>query len=356
MHHATSILATALTVVGASITTCSAGDALPADMIAIHMEQHGPAEGLRQVRLPLPKPLAGEVLVRVRAAGVNPVDWRIRSGSLGDFPRRPPLVLGYDLAGDVAAHGDGVTGPAIGTPVYAMLPLDRPGSYAEYVAISADLVVAKPKRLTYAQAAAVPLPALTAYQGLVTIAELKAGQTVLIHGSAGGVGHFAVQIAKALGAQVIATGSDYNADFIRALGADRFINYRTERFDALVRDADVGFDIVGGETLQRTYSTVRRGGIVVSCLDTPQESDVKHLGVRAVRVQVEPSPTRLAAIGAWIDAGRITPDINRVSPPAEVAAAHLQSESMRTRGRIILDFGGANGGAVAVDAARPSAP
>src|SRR5688572_11020301 len=211
-------------------------------MKAVSFTQFGDSSVLRYADLPTPAPAAGEVLVRVRAASVNPADWKVRRGARSRGPLTSPMIPGYDVAGDVVAVGAGVTAFKTGDAVYAMTPLGRGGAYAQFVSVPSANVAAKPQRADYIHAAAVPLAALTAWQALFEVAKIAAGQTVVVHGGAGGVGHFAVQFAKAQGAKVIATASARNGDYLRDIGADEAIDYQSTQFENAIKDADVVFD------------------------------------------------------------------------------------------------------------------
>ncbi|NEQ25679.1 MAG: NADP-dependent oxidoreductase, partial [Microcoleus sp. SIO2G3] len=236
-------------------------------MKAVRIHSHGGPEVLHYEDAPRPIATEGEVLVRVHAAGVNPFDWRVRSGEIPKTSQLP-MILGWDVSGVVEEVGSGVTNFKVGDAVYALPNYRRQGAYAEYIAIDATEVAAKPTSLTHILAAAVPLAGLTAWQSLFDAAELKPGQTVLIHGAAGGVGSFAVQFAKLKGAYAIATASARNQEFLRELGADKVIDYQATRFEEVVGDVDVILDLIGGETQERSWQVLKQGGILLEFVPT----------------------------------------------------------------------------------------
>ncbi|MEV0211179.1 NADP-dependent oxidoreductase [Streptomyces sp. NPDC050788] len=309
-------------------------------MRAISQDDLGGPEVLKQVELPRPEPRTNEVLVRIRAAGVNPTDWKHRA--TGGFLGRPPYVLGWDVSGVVEAVGIGVAHFKPGDEVYGMLsyPFGH-GSHAEYVAAPARWFAHKPASVDHTQAGALPLVSLTAWQALVENAGLQPGQRVLIHAAAGGVGHVAVQIAKARGAHVIGTASAGKHEFLRGLGADETIDYRETDFAEAVKDVDVVLDTIGGDTGMRSLRVLRPGGIVVSIIpmgssDFPDEAE--RLGVRALRMLVDASRSGLEAITELVEAGRLRPEIAGTFPLAEASEAHRQGETNRTAGKLVLLF------------------
>ncbi len=312
-------------------------------MKAVRMHAYGGPEVLRYEDAPKPSPGPGEVLVRVHATGINPVDWKIREGHMAKaYPRPLPLILGWDLSGVVEELGDGVTEFAVGDEIFSRPDSSRDGAYAEYIVIRAREVARKPATLDHVHAAAVPLAALTAWQALFdavspyTGAGLAAGQTVLIHAAAGGVGTFAVQLAKWKGARVIGTGSAGNAEFLRELGVDTFIDYTTTRFEDVARDVDVVFDTVGGETQARSWQVLRKGGVLVSIVGAPAADKAKEQGVRAGGVVIQPNARQLTEIAKLIDAGKVKPILAKVMPLSQAREAHELSQTGHTRGKIVL--------------------
>ncbi|MEV8089421.1 NADP-dependent oxidoreductase [Streptomyces nigra] len=307
-------------------------------MRAISQNVLGGPEVLHEVRLERPAPGPNQVLVRVRAAGVNPTDWKHRAtgGFLGD----PPFVLGWDVSGVVEATGIGVAAFAPGDEVFGMLPYPYGhGSHAEYVIAPVRALTHKPSVIDHTQAGALPLVSLTAWQALVEHAELRPGQRVLIHAAAGGVGHAAVQIAKARGAYVIGTASAGKHGFLREIGADEVIDYRETDFTEAVKDVDVVLDTLGGETAVRSLRVLRPGGVVVSIIpvgsdEFPQEAE--RLGVRAVRMLVDADRADLRSLVELIEQGRLRATIERTFPLSAAAEAHALGEEGRTTGKLVL--------------------
>jgi NADPH:quinone reductase-like Zn-dependent oxidoreductase len=309
---------------------------LPATMRAVRFHDFGEPAVLRLEQVERPAPGSGEVLVRVHAAGVNPVDCKIRGGAIPSLAPELPRIPGFDVAGVVAAVGDGVQRLKVGDAVFGYLSLRRGGGYAEYVVAPEGELAPMPRTLGFVEAAAVPLAALTAWQALVETAGLSEGQAVLVHAGAGGVGHFAVQIAKARGATVVATASEGNHAFLRELGADRVIDYRTQRFEELVSEVDVVLDPIGGDTLERSYGVLKRGGFLVSIVGAPPAEELAEHGLRGAGILVRPDAKGLAELAELIDLGALRPEVSLTLPLAEAAQAHARSETGHTRGKIVL--------------------
>ncbi|MCC6406371.1 MAG: NADP-dependent oxidoreductase [Planctomycetes bacterium] len=309
-------------------------------MKAVRIHAFGGVEQLKFEDAPRPVPAKGEVLVRVQAAGVNPVDWKAREGLLKSLAPTLPQILGYDVAGVVAELGPEVQGFKPGDAVFAYLALARGGGYAEFAIAKVGELALAPKKLSATDAAAVPLAALTAWQALVDTAKLESGQRVLVHGGAGGVGHFAVQIAKARGAYVYATAGEQNQAFLRELGVDRPIDYTSERFEEIARDVDVVLDTVGGETATRSYATLKRGGCFVSIVGPPDAAALAERGAKGNAILVQPSGKQLAELAALIDAGKLKPTVSAVLPLADVKRAHELSADGHVRGTLVLAVGG----------------
>jgi NADPH:quinone reductase-like Zn-dependent oxidoreductase len=246
-----------------------------------------------------------------------------------------PYVLGRDAAGIVETCGPGVTAFVEGDPLYAFVGIDR-GCYAEYVVVKASEASRKPRTLDHAAAAAVPLAGLTAWQGLFRYGGLTSGQRVLIHGGSGGVGHFAVQFAKAKGAYVITTASGAGIDFVRKLGADEAIDYKKQRFEDVVREADMVFDLIGGETQDRSWGVLKAGGILVSTLSPPSQEKARAHGVRATRYTAEVSASELGEIGDLIDAGKVKPMVSQTFALRDAAAALQVVEEGHAQGKVVL--------------------
>lgn len=309
----------------------------PTMQAAIQNSLGGP-EVLEVVDIPRPEPRTNEVLVRVHAASLNPTDWKHRAtgGFLGD----PPFVLGWDVSGLVEAVGVGVARFQPGDEVFGMLsyPFGH-GSHAEYVAAPARVFTKKPAALDHVQAAALPLVSLTAWQALIENADLQPGQRVLVHAAGGGVGHIAVQIAKARGAYVIGTASAAKHDFLRGLGIDEAIDYRTQDFAEVAKDVDAVLDTIGGDTSTRSLRTLRPGGIVVSILPVGSDDfyrEAERLGVRAVRMLVDSSRADLGSIAELAEAGQLRATIAETFPLDRIADAHRLGETGRTAGKIVI--------------------
>ena len=310
-----------------------------AKMKAVCIQSFGGPETLQVRKIERPMPAGDEVLIKVRAASVNPVDYKIRSGEYPPVKEEDlPKILGRDVAGVVVGRGAEVTEFHEGDEVFAML--DRgTGGYAEYVAIKADLCAPKPATLDYAEAAAVPLAAITAWQGLFDHGHLESGQRVLIHGGAGGVGHFAIQLAKARGAHVATTVSAQDKEFVRSLGADQAIDYRGERFEELVSEVDLVFDLVAGDTQERSWTVLKDGGTMVSTLSKPSDSQAQAHHAHATNYVAQPDAAELRAIADLIDDGRLRPVIEATYPLEEAAAAQRQLEREHVPGKVVLEIG-----------------
>lgn len=320
-------------------------------MKAMRIHEYGGPEVLTYEDAPRPEPKDDELLIRVHAAGVNPADWQIRFGKRFLVEEPFSLIPGFDVSGVVEAAGSSVADFKAGDAVYGLMPIRQGGAYAEYVAGPAASVAHKPGSLDHIQAAAMPVVALTAWQALFDTAELSAGQRVLIHAAAGGVGHIAVQLAKWKGAYVIGTASSRNEDFLREIGCDEFVNYRTTRFEDVVGDVDVVFDTIGteimqgpnlvkdpaaGETLERSWSVLKKNGFLVSICSTPSPETAAAYGVRCKWILADPNGAQLAEIAELVDAGHVRPTIATVLPLQEAAKAHELSQGGHTRGKIVL--------------------
>ncbi|MFF3874650.1 NADP-dependent oxidoreductase [Streptomyces sp. NPDC001978] len=307
-------------------------------MRVISQDALGGPEVLKWVEVERPAPRPNEVLVRVRAAGVNPTDWKHRAN--GGFLGAPPFVLGWDVSGVVEEIGIGVATFKPGDEVFGMLPYPfGHGSHAEYVIAPARALVHKPAGIDHTQAGALPLVSLTAWQALVETADLREGQRILVHAAAGGVGHVAVQIAKARGAQVIGTASAGKHDFLREIGVDEAIDYRSTDFTEAVRDVDVVLDTIGGDNALGSLRVLRPGGIVVSILPVGSKDfyeEAGRLGVRAVRMLVDADRAGMRAITDLIESGSLRATIAGAFPLADAAKAHELGETGRTTGKLVL--------------------
>ncbi len=308
----------------------------PAMMGVIRIREFGGPEVLHLESIAIPTPGKGEVLVKVAAAGVNPVDYKIRNGKYPAVKQdKLPLVLGRELAGTVVECGPSAARFANGDAVFAMPAIGR-GGFAEYAVVKVTEAAPKPASLDVIQAGAVPLAALTAWQGLFKHGNLKAGQRLLIHGGSGGVGHFAIQFAKAKGAHVITTVSAPPIDFVRRLGADEIIDYKAQRFEDVIDEVDLVFDLVGGEAQERSWQVLKQGGLLVSTLNEPSRQKAAARGARGLRYTVGESGADLAAIGELIDAGKVKPVVTRTYPLNEAAAAERFLEHEHPAGKVVL--------------------
>ncbi|WP_329186881.1 NADP-dependent oxidoreductase [Actinacidiphila glaucinigra] len=313
-------------------------DTTPRTMRAITQDVLGGPEVLRDAELERPAPGIGQLLVRVHAAGLNPTDTKHRQSGL--FLGNPPFVLGWDVSGVVEETGLGVALFQPGDEVFGMLPYPYgAGSHAEYVTGPARAFVRKPSAMSHEEAAAVPLVALTAWQALADVAAVRPGQRVLVHAAAGGVGHVAVQIAKSLGAYVIGTASAAKHDFLRGLGADELVDYRTTDYAEAVRDVDVVLDPLGGPDSVRSLGTLRDGGLLVTLLPigVPElRAEAERRGVRATGMLVEADHAGMAAVARLIEEGALRVTVAGTFPLAEAAKAHASLETGRTTGKLVL--------------------
>ena len=304
-------------------------------MKAIVAHEYGEPEVLKYEDAPRPELKENELLVRVIACGVNPADPLVISGRLAkEFGTHLPLIPGYDVAGVVEKTGAKITKFKKGDAVYGYALFG--GGWAEYAVLAENEAALKPKTATFTNAAAVPLAALTAWQALIETAKLSAGQTVLIQGGSGGVGSFAVQIAKARGARVIATASTANQDLLKQLGADVAIDYTKTKFEEVAKDVDVVLDTVGRDTLVRSYAIVKKGGIVTTITSRPDQAQLDKYGIRGTSIWSRPEGNQLAEITKLIEAGKITPIVSQVLPLTDAVKAVQQAETHHARGKLVL--------------------
>jgi NADPH:quinone reductase-like Zn-dependent oxidoreductase len=304
-------------------------------MKAVVAHEYGAPEVLKFEEVPRQEPNEDEALVRVIASSVNPADPLTLSGKYArEFGTHLPLIPGYDIAGVVEKTGANVAKLKVGDAVYGYPTFG--GGWAEYITVKEWEVAAKPKSLNFVESAAVPMGALTSWQALVDVAKLQPGQTVLIHGGSGGVGSFAIQIAKARGARVIATASTANQDLLKQLGADVAVDYTKTKFEDVAKDVDAVLDPVGKETLARSYGVVKKGGIVMSLVARPDPAEIKKRGIRGAGISVHPDAEDLAEIAQLIDAGKIKPIVTQVLPLSEAIAAQQQAATHHTRGKVVL--------------------
>lgn len=306
-------------------------------MKAIRIHDRGGPEQLVYEDAPQPYPRADEVLVRVYATGIISTELTWDETYETKEGKRSLPIPGHDLSGVVEAVGSNVTALAKGSQVYGLTAFGRDGAEAEYAIALPDELAPKPHTLDHVQAASVPLTALTAWQGLFDHAGLTTGQTILIHGAAGGVGVFAVQLAHWTGAHVIVTATARNRDFLHGLGADEVIDYTTTRFEERIQNVDIVLDMVGGDTLKRSWNVLKRGGVLVSVVSPRPSFDEAHAhNVRPAWFVVEPNRNQLIRIAELIDAGQIRPVIDTVFPLSQARQAYEQSIKGHTQGKIVL--------------------
>jgi NADPH:quinone reductase-like Zn-dependent oxidoreductase len=308
--------------------------------MAWRVHEFGPPEVMKFERVPRPEPGPGEVLVKVEAAGVGPWDGWIRAGRSA-VPQPLPLTLGSDLSGEIVTVGPGVSELRVGDQVYGVTNSKFIGAYAEYALATAGMLSSKPISLTHPEAASAPVISVTAWQALFDHAQLKAGQTVVIHGAAGNVGSYAVQLARRTGVQTIAIVGTHDVSFARNLGANTVIDYRTQRFEEHVRDADAVIDLVGGETQDRSFRVLRRGGKLISAVSHPDQHLAEQHDVSAAFFLVNVTSQHLAEIARLIDGQKLRTNVGAVLPLADAREAHLMLEHVRPqpKGKIVLAVG-----------------
>ncbi len=306
------------------------------NMKAIRFHEYGGFEVLKYEDVPRPKPQAGEVLIQVQAASVNPFDLALREGWLASMiPLQLPAIAGVDVAGKVMAAGEGVTDFSFGQEVYGFMSRYS-GAYAEYAVVTHETVAPQPKTLDYVQAASVPLAATAAWQALFEVGGLKERQRVLIHGGAGGVGTFAVQLAKLKGAHVLATTVGQNVEYVQRLGADEVIDYTITPFETVAQTVDLVLDLIGGETQQRSWGVLKAGGILVSLQEPPSQEDAATYGVRAAFVAAQPSSGLLKDLADLLDRGQIKSHVNKVFPLEQARQAQELKREGHIQGKIVL--------------------
>jgi NADPH:quinone reductase-like Zn-dependent oxidoreductase len=309
-------------------------------MKAVRIHGFGDASVLTHEEIPVPEVGDDDVLIRVVAAGVNPVDWKIREGHLKDVvAHRLPLTLGWDASGVVESVGRAVRRLRPGDLVYTRPDIARDGAYAEYIAVRESEVALRPTTISHVEAASLPLAGITAWEAIVNVGQVSAGQRVLIHAAAGGVGSLAVQLAKWRGAEVIATTSARNADLVTFLGADTVIDYQKENVASSLRGVDVVFDTIGGQVQQDSWATLKPGGLLVSIVDLPLEAAARARGLRSAFVFVQPSRTILDQLAGLVDVGQVRPLIGAEFALRDAAVAQRLSQSGRARGKIVLYVG-----------------
>ena len=307
-------------------------------MRACRVHRFGGPEAISLDEIPLPKPGPGEVLVRVRAAGVGPWDAWIRAGR-SVLLQPLPLTLGSDLSGEIAAVGEGVSGFAVGDAVFGVTNKRFTGGYADYAVAEAGMLALKPLSLDHVHAASVPVVAVTAWQALFAQARLARGQSVLIHGAAGNVGAYAVQLARQAGLMVSATTGSADLDYVKGLGADQVVDFRSTAFEDAVKVVDAVIDLVGGEVQARSFAVLRRGGTLVSAVSHPDQALAQRADVEARFFLVDVTSAMLSELGSLLDDEVLTASVGTVLPIAEARRAHemLDSLERRPRGKIVLE-------------------
>lgn len=302
-------------------------------MKAIQINEYGDENVLEYTDVERPEPKANEILVKIKAASVNPIDWKIRDGRGEKFGMKLPLTLGADLAGTVEEVGDKVSKFKTGDEVYGKI---LTGCYAEYVIVKENEIGRKPNHINFEEAASIPMGALTSWQAIFDTAKLSSGQKILIHAAAGGVGSMAVQLAKAKGAYVIGTASARNKDFVKELGADEFIDYTSTNFEDVVHDLDVVYDTIGGDTHKRSFRVLKEDGFIVSLVEKPSEEMLQKYKVKGKVIASVPNPKQLDEITELVEEGKIKTHIEKSFPLSEAKEAQKLSKKGHTRGKIIL--------------------
>ena len=303
-------------------------------MKAIIINEYGDNHVVQLVDAVRPEPKAGQLLVKVHAAGVNPLDWKIRDGAGQRMGMTLPIGLGSEIAGTVEQLGEGVSDLKVGDAVFGII---RSGGFAEYAIARAGEMALKPANLDFIEAAAVPLGALTAWQAMFGLAGLKPGQRLFITNGSGGVGALAVQIAKSIGAHVTAMASSANEAYVRGLGADVFVGHDRQLFEDVVREMDVVFDTVGGDIFQRAFATIRNGGFMVTAVAFPQNEARQH-GVGVARVLCKADAAQLAAIRTLVEAGQLRAKVGAVLPLGQIREALALVRAGSTRGKVVLQI------------------
>jgi 2-desacetyl-2-hydroxyethyl bacteriochlorophyllide A dehydrogenase len=310
-------------------------------MKAIVINNYGDKEELKERELAKPEPEADEVLIEIQAAAVNPIDWKLRYGYLKEkLSLEFPIVLGWDAAGIIEKVGEDVDTLQKGDRVFVRPELTNRGTYAEYTTAKEELVAKMPDNINFKEAAAVPLAGLTAYQTLVDVGNLDSGEKVLIHAGAGGVGSFAVQIAKKLGAYVATTASTKNVEFLKSLGADEVIDYTKDDFSQELEDYDLVIDTLGGEIQDKSLTILKNGGMLVSIVEEPDQEKAEKLGVKTKFHWLIPDGKELAVLAEMMEKGELKPVVGSTFPFTEqgLKDAHELSETHHARGKIVIEI------------------
>ncbi|PKR85594.1 NADP-dependent oxidoreductase [Heyndrickxia camelliae] len=310
-------------------------------MKAIVIEQYGGKDQLKEMDVPIPEINDHQVLVEMKATSINPIDWKLREGYLKQMlPFEFPIILGWDAAGVIKKVGKNVKGFQVGDAIFSRPATTRYGTYAELTAIDEDLLAKKPENISYEEAASIPLAGLTAWQALFDFAQLQKGEKVLIHAGAGGVGSLAIQLAKQKGAYVATTASEKNHAFLKELGADEVIDYKTANFEEVLHDYDVVFDTMGGEIQAKSYQVLKKGGRLVSIVNAPDQDQAAEYGVKASHVWLEPNGKQLEQLASLLQEGKLKAIVGHVLPFSEqgLKEAHALSESHHAKGKIVITF------------------
>lgn len=306
-------------------------------MKALRIGGYGGSEALEIMDVARPNPGSSDVLVEVHAASVNPIDWKIREGHMKAFVDIPmPHIMGRDVSGVVVDMGEDVESLSVGDAVFGSAAADRDGTHAEFVAIDSTLLAKKPDRIDHVDMASLPIAALSAYAGLVTYGNLAEGEKVLIHAGAGGVGVIAVQIAKQIGATVVTTASESNAEYVRDLGADIVIDYRSTDFTKAVSDYDLVFDTMGGDIHLGSYAVLAPGGRMTYLNADPIPDEIPRDDVTVSNAPVSYDTASLERIAELVDSGAIKPQVSAVVPLAEAISAYDLSQTGHVRGKVVL--------------------
>ncbi|GAA0493093.1 NADP-dependent oxidoreductase [Salinibacillus aidingensis] len=308
-------------------------------MKAVVIEEYGGRNQLKMKEIPKPEIGEHQVLVEMYATSINPIDWKVREGYLKEgLPFEFPVILGWDAAGVITETGSKVTKFQIGDEVFARPDTTAKGTYAEYTVVDEHLLAPKPKNLDFKEAASVPLTGLTAWQCLVDFSNINKGNKVLIHAGAGGVGSFAIQIAKHFGAYVASTASGKNEDLLTELGVDEFINYKEQNFEDILHDYDIVVDTLGGEIMDKSFQVLKDGGKLVSIAGNPDEEKAKARNIKAGFLWLEPDGEQLDQLGKLIEAGKVKPVVGHEFPFSEegIKEAHKLSETHHAKGKIVI--------------------
>lgn len=306
-------------------------------MKAIQIHQFGGTEELKYEEAPMPTINPDDVLVKIYATSINPVDWKVRQGAMkGRMEFKFPLILGWDFSGVITEVGSEVKDFKAGQEVYGKPDITRNGTYAEYVAVKASEIAIKPASVSHTEAASIPLAGLTAWQGIFDHGKTSSGQKILIHGTSGGVGTIALQLAKWKGAYVIATSSEKNIAFLKELGADEVIDYQQQQFEKELKDLDFVFDTIGGETQKKSIEVLKPGGILISTVMVEDEQPFKDKNIHIMRFMAQSNPEQLKQMADLVDSGKLKPIIAEVFPLEEIAKAQELSSKGHTRGKIAI--------------------